>query len=382
MLYCLEMSGQSIYTIAQRINNFDSQIFQEVFRLKQSLKNPIDLSIGFPAGGTPQYIKDAGIRAIEENHTTYTPANGIPELRAAIAQKLRSENNIKVDTSQVSVVPGLTTGLLIVYLALLDRGDEVIIMDPSYPPYIHLVELAEGIVKQVPTASDFQLDLEAIEAAITSKTRAIVINSPNNPTGAVYSKASLLHLAKIAEKHDITIISDEMYEDFLYSGEHFSIGSVYPNTITMNGFSKSYSMTGWRMGYVAGPISYIQAINELLQYVVFSSSSISQYAALAALSRPAPTKETYKEKRNVILESLKSAGYTVHGSDGAYYTYFEVPKGMTDMEFVKRAIRHNLILLPGRAFSKKQTFVRLSYGGSMEDIKKGLKIIANITNQA
>jgi aspartate aminotransferase len=375
------MSGQSNYTIAQRINNFDSKIFQEVFRLKQSLKNPIDLSIGVPEGATPQYIKDAGIRAIKENRTMYTPSNGIPKLRAAIVQKLQAENDIELDASQVSVVPGLTTGLLIVFQALLNPDDEVIIMDPSYPPYIHLVGLAEGVVRQVPTKSDFQLDLGAIETTITPKTRLILINSPNNPTGAVYSKESLVKLAKLAGKHNITIISDEMYESFLYKGEHFSIGSIYPNTITMNGFSKSYAMTGWRMGYVAGPLEYIQAINELLQYVVFSSSSIAQHAALAALSRPAPSRASYAKKRQIILDELHKAGYKVHGSDGAYYTYFETPKGISDMEFTERAVANNLILLPGRAFSNLKTFVRLSYGGSMEDIKKGLKIIANITNQ-
>lgn len=375
------MNKKSMYSIAQRINNFDSKIFQEVFRLKQSLSNPIDLSIGVPEGATPQYIKDAGIRAINENRTMYTSANGIPELRAAIARKLQSENNIQVDAAQVSVVPGLTTGLLIVFLAMLNPKDEVIIMDPSYPPYIHLVGLAEGVVKQVPTNPDFQLDLEAIEATITPKTRLILINSPNNPTGAVYSKESLIKLAKLAEKHNITIISDEMYESFLYEGEHFSIGSIYPNTITMNGFSKSYAMTGWRMGYVAGPTEIIQAINQLLQYVVFSSTSISQYAALEALSRPAPSRTSYAEKRRVILDELRRAGLTVHGSDGAYYTYFEVPKGMTDMEFIEQAVARNLILIPGRAFSQQETFVRLSYGGSIEEVKKGLDIISNITSR-
>jgi aspartate aminotransferase len=371
----------NIRRTAERINNFDSKIFREVFQLKQSLENPIDLSIGVPEGPTPQYIKDAGIQAIRENRTMYTSANGIPELREAVAKKLETENDIHVEASQISIVPGLTTGLLIVYYAMLNRGDEVIIMDPSYPPYIHLVGLAEGVVKQVPTKTNFQLDLRTIEAAITPKTRLIVINSPNNPTGAVYSKESLVKLAKLAEKHNITIISDEMYESFLYKGEHFSIGSIYPNTITMNGFSKSYSMTGWRMGYVAGPSEIIQAINELLQYVVFSSSSIAQYAALEALSRPAPSRASYAKKRQVILDELHNAGYEVHGSDGAYYTYFEVPKGLSDIEFTERAVANNLILLPGRAFSKLKTFVRLSYGGSMEDIKKGLNVIANITNQ-
>lgn len=368
--------------ISQRLKDFDSSVFQEVFRKQQALTNPIDLSVGLPEGTTPQYIKDAGMRAINEDHTTYTPANGIVELREAIAHKLVTENKLDVTANDITIVPGLTTGLLMTYLALLNPGDEVMIMDPSYPPYRYLVPLTDATLIQVPTLHNFQLDLDAIEASLSEKTQLIVINTPNNPTGTVYPKEDLVKLAKIASKYNTLIISDEMYESFVYDGEHFSIGSIYPNTITMNGFSKAYAMTGWRLGYITGPSEVIKAINQLQQYAVFCSSSITQYAALAALSQPTLPRDSYVQKRQLINTELRSIGYDIQGNDGAYYTFFKAPHGLKDLDFINRAADNNLLLLPGRAFSQSENYVRLSYGGRIEDVEQGLAIIKKITEEA
>jgi aspartate/methionine/tyrosine aminotransferase len=368
--------------VSQRLKNFDSSVFQEVFRKQQSLANPIDLSVGLPEGTTPQYIKDAGIRAISEDHTIYTPANGIVELREAIARKLTNENKLDVTKDDIAIAPGLTTGLLMVYQALLNPGDEVMIMNPSYPPYRYLVPLTDATLVQVPTLHNFQLDLAAIEANLNEKTQIIVINTPNNPTGAVYPKEDLIKLADLAAKYNTLIISDEMYESFIYEGEHFSIGSVYPNTITMNGFSKAYAMTGWRLGYITGPAEVIRAVNQLQQYAVFCSSSIAQYAALAALSQPTLPRDSYVKKRELINTELRSLGYDIQGNDGAYYTFFKAPHGFTDIEFINKAADNNLLLLPGRAFSQEENYVRLSYGGRIEDVEQGLAIIKKITEEA
>lgn len=364
-----------------RLEPIDSSIFQEAARRKQMLQNPIDLSVGIPEGTTPDYIKEAGIRAIQNNHTTYIASNGLPELRAAIAHKLRSENSLPATTETVTIMPGLTTGMLMTYFALLSPGDEVLLMDPSYPSYHYLIPLTGATLKRVPTLPSFQLNLTAIENAITPHTRIIVINSPNNPTGAIYPKEDLIQLASIAERHNITIISDEMYENFIYEGEHFSIGSIYPNTITMNGFSKSYAMTGWRLGYAHGPQQLINQINRVQQYAVFSSSSIAQYAALAAVSRPPIARDSYRQKRDLIKDTLTSIGYDVGGCQGAYYAFIKTPKEMSDLDFTDIAAEQNLIIIPGRAFSESQTYVRLSYGGKIEDIEKGLKIIKKITQE-
>ncbi len=365
--------------ISDRLKYFDSSEFQEVFRRQQQLENPIDLSIGVPEELTPAHIKAAGIRAIEADHTTYTPANGLPELREAIAKKLADRNNLHVDAAEVTIVPGLTTGLLLLYLAILDPGDEIIVMDPAYPPYEALATATGAEAMTVLTLPTFHPDIPAIEASITNRTRAIILNTPNNPTGTVYTKEDLLAIAAIADKHGIWLISDEIYEHFVYEGEHFSVGSVYPNTITMNGFSKGYAMTGWRLGYITGPQEVIDAINQLQQYVVFSSSSIAQHAAISAITEPATTNyHKYQDKRDLVTHRLTEMGLAVHGAQGAYYVFFQAPFGMTDLEFVERAAERNVLLVPGRAFSTRHGYVRLSYGTSMEQLREGLDIIEQL----
>lgn len=365
--------------ISNRLKNFDSSIFREVFRKQQLLDHPIDLSVGIPEDYTPSHIKHAGIRAIEQNLTSYTPANGLPELRESIAVKLSTKNGVETDAAQVTIVPGLTTGLLLVYLAILDPGDEIIVMDPCYPPYQHLATAIGAQVLTVLTLPTFHPDIPAIEASITHRTKAIVLNTPNNPTGAVYTPQELLSIAAIAEKHDLLIIADEIYENFVYEGAHFSIGSVYPNTLTMNGFSKEYSMTGWRLGYITGPVQLIDAINELQQYIVFSSSSIAQHAALEALKHPPAVRDRYLRKRNLVLSKLTGAGYSLHGAQGSYYAFFQAPHDMTDLEFVERAAEHNVLLVPGRAFSSRHGYVRLSYGADYDTVERGLEVIVNLT---
>jgi len=365
--------------ISKKLEYFDSSDFQRAIELQTKISNPVDLSIGVPEELTAKHIKKAGIRAIKNDRTTYTPTNGILELREALSVKLRQENKIDSNSKNVTVVPGLTTGLLLVYMAILDPGDEVIIFDPYYPPYPHLARAAGAEVVMVSTLPTFQPDLHALEANITHKTKVIVINSPNNPSGAVYSEQTLRHIATLAEKHGLLIISDEIYEHFVYGKQHFSIGSIYPNTITMNGFSKEYAMTGWRLGYIHGPQEIIDAINQLQQYTVFASSSIAQHAALEALSKRPKIQGKYAVKRNYLLENLKKIGFEVWGAEGAFYTFIKAPHDMTDLEFTELAANHGLIIVPGRAFSTLHGYVRLSYGADMSTIKRGLHILESIS---
>ncbi|HVX48473.1 MAG TPA: aminotransferase class I/II-fold pyridoxal phosphate-dependent enzyme [Candidatus Saccharimonadales bacterium] len=369
--------------IAQRLGYFDSSDFRDAVRKQSELADPIDLSIGIPEELTPEHVKAAGIRAIQEDKTTYTPANGLLELRQALAEKLKNENGINCSANNVTIVPGLTTGQLLVYLAVLDPGDEVIVFDPYYPPYPHLASMVGAEVIYVSTLPTFQPDIAAIEASITNKTKLIVINTPNNPSGAVYSEEDLRKIAAIAEANNILLISDEIYEHFVYDGKHFSIGSVYPNTITMNGFSKEHAMTGWRVGYVTGPQEIIDAINELQQYVVMSSSSIAQHAALAALQhRPAENLvHKYQMKRDLVVRGLSAAGYQVHGAQGAFYAFVKAPHNMTDIEFVERATEQGLVVVPGRAFSKLHGYFRISYGADEHTLERGLDVIRRITQE-
>lgn len=367
--------------IANRVSYFDSSDFRDAIRKQSQLKDPIDLSIGLPEELTPQHIKAAGIHAILQDKTTYAPANGLRELREALANKLQAENNIVCTPDAVTIVPGLTTGQLLVYLAVLNPGDEVIVFDPYYPPYPHLASMVGAQVVYVSTLPTYQPDLAALEAAITDRTKLIIINSPNNPSGAVYPEKTLRTIAAIAEQHNILLISDEIYEHFVYDEKHFSVGSIYPNTITMNGFSKEHAMTGWRVGYITGPQDIIDAINELQQYVVMSSSSIAQHAALAATAyKTKHLVEKYRLKRDLVVDTLNELGIPLSGAQGAFYAFIKAPHDLTDLEFVERATEKGLIVVPGRAFSQLHGYFRISYGADYATLKRGLDILKDITH--
>lgn len=361
--------------LADRLKKFDSSAVRAAFDLANKLPNPVDLSIGFPEDDTPRSIKRAGIRAIKENYTRYTPANGLPELRAAIAAKLLKENKIAVSDDQVTVIPGITTGILLIYLAILNPGDEVIVPDPFYPPYRDLAIMLDAKPVYADTFPTFQLTVALIEPLITKKTKAIIINSPNNPSGAVYDRRELRKIANLAKKHNIIIISDEIYEHFSYNHRHFSIGSIYRHTLTVNGFSKAFAMTGWRLGYIAGPLNVIEAINELQQYIVFSTSSISQRAGIVALNyKPKQLTRKYREKRDLIIGLLRK-NFEIYGAEGAFYAFVKLPKGMRDMDFVNQAAKKGLIILPGSVFSNHKDYVRIAFGNTKDQLIKGAKII-------
>lgn len=367
--------------ISQKLKYFDSSDFRSAVEKQSSLVDPIDLSIGVPEELTAKHIKKAGIKAIKDDRTTYTPSNGLPELRRALAEKFQKENNIVSSEDSVTIVPGLTTGQLLVYMAILDPGDEVIVFDPYYPPYPHLAKLAGAEVVYVSTLPTFQPDLQAIEASITHRTKLMVINSPNNPTGAVYSEETLRKIARIAERHNIIVISDEIYEHFVYDTPHFSIGSIYPNTVTMNGFSKEYAMTGWRIGYITGPKEIIDAINELQQYMVMSSSSIAQHAALAALKHRPKIQAKYRLKRDYLIPNLKDIGFEVWGAEGAFFVFIKAPHDLTDLEFTNLASSHDLIIVPGRAFSRLHGYIRISYGTGRFQLERGVEVLNKIAEE-
>lgn len=359
--------------LAKRLENFDSSHIRHAFDLAADIPGSIDLSIGYPEDATPGYIKAAGIKAIEDNFTRYTPSNGIFELRAALAEKLARENDIQVTASQVTVTPGVTTAIILAYLAILDPGDEILVPDPYFPPYRDLATMIGAKAVLVDTHPSFQLTAKLIDEKITPKTKALVINSPNNPSGAVYPETELRRIARLAEKHKLIVISDEIYEYFSYDIPHFSIGSIYPRTLTLNGFSKAYAMTGWRIGYIAGPALIIDAINELQQYVVFSSSSIAEKAALAALKfSPIRLTKKYKAKRALALKYLEP-NFEIFGAQGAFYVYLRLPVGIDDLTFAAEAAKRGVIVLPSRAFSARTDYIRVAFAANHQALVKGLK---------
>jgi len=362
------------HRIADRLSDFDSGKIRQAFELADEIPNQIDLSIGFPEEDTPENVKQAGIAAIQQNHTKYLPTNGLGELREAIANKLRTENHIDSTAANVTVTPGLTTAILLCYLAILNPGDEIILPRPMFPPYYELAKLAGATPVPLDTFPDFQLTAEAVAQSITDKTKVIVINSPNNPTGAVYAEEELRKIADLAKRHGIFIISDEIYEYFSYDKPHFSIGSIYEATLTLNGFSKAYAMTGWRIGYIHAPDDIIEAINQLQQYIVFSSSSIAQYAALEALqSPPLHLKDKYKDKRDLSMSQLSGIFTDIRGAEGAFYLFIKLPDGLEDVKVVNQLSHSGVIVLPGSAFCDRKDYIRISFSGDIETLKTGLE---------
>lgn len=365
--------------ISKRLESFDTLKIRSAFELGSQTPGAIDLSIGFPEDDTPDHIKAAGIAAIKNNHTRYTASDGLPALKQAIAEKISRENDIKTSPGQVSVTPGLTTAILLTYLSTLDSGDEILIPEPYFPPYKDLALMLGIKPVLVDTTPSFQLTADLLKHFITPKTKAIIVNSPNNPSGAVYPKKELIKIAALAKRHNLLIISDEVYEHFNYDGKHFSIGSVYPLTLTLNGFSKSYSMTGWRIGYIRGPEDIIEAINVVQQCVVFSSSSIGQHAALAAVGQsPKNVTKKYRSKRDMAKKLLGPIFTDIKGGQGAFYLFLKLPAGVRDMDLVNTLAEHGVIVLPGSAFSHHQNYIRISYGGNTNELRTGLGLLGEL----
>ena len=357
--------------MAQRINNFESLAIRKVFALAGKIKNPIDLSIGQPDFDVPEIIKNVAIESIKKGFNKYTPTNGILELRKKIASNLK-KNGINIDSSEVLVTAGTTGAIFLTYLVLLDPEDEVIIFDPYFVVYKQLAELLGAKVKIINTYSDFQPNIKELKRAISTKSKLIILNSPNNPTGAVYTKEKIKEVAEIARKNDVYLLSDEVYENFVYEGEHFSPGSVYKNTLTLNGFSKSISATGWRIGYVAGPKDIIDKMASLQQFIFVCAPSFTQHAAIKALDYDNKNEvANLKQKRNFLYEKLKNF-YDIAKPAGAFYLFLKTP--YDEEKFVDKLVKHKVIVVPGSAFSNQKGYIRISYSCSMETLKKAIEV--------
>jgi len=356
----------------------------------------IAFNVGEPDFDTPENIRKAGCAAIESGKTRYTPAAGIADLRKVIAEKLLRENGMKYDPAAISVGTGAKQPLCNTVLALCEEGDEVILPTPCWVSYVEMIKLAGAKPVLVPTSekNGFQLDVAAIEKAVTDKTVAILINTPNNPTGAVYSEETLRALAKVALDHDLMVISDEVYEKLTYNGKkHFSIGSISPemqeHTVTINGVSKAYAMTGWRIGYAAGPLPLIKGINKLQGHATSNPCSISQYASVEAIGGPQDSVEKmrveFDRRRQMLVKKLNEMpGISCADADGAFYlmpnvsAYFgkTAPDGTVIKDDVALADyllnTAHIAVVQGSAFEYPAS-VRISYSNSFEALTEGMR---------
>lgn len=364
----------------------------ETKRMEAAGIDIVSFSTGEPDFPTPYVIKQAGIQAIEENFTRYTQSEGIPQLREAIARKFSLENNIPSEASRVLVSAGGKHAIYNTLLAIIDEGDEVVFPSPYWTSYPELVRLAQGTPVIIPTTVEARYKLNAVglHDALTPRTRALILNSPSNPTGVMYTRQELEEIAAVAADAGIYIISDELYEKIIYDGNtHFSIGSV-PSVrdlaITVNGVSKAFSMTGWRIGYVTGPQDVISAAAKMQSQTTSNPTSISQRAALSALTEITNEVEEMVvafERRRDLIAGLVGAIPDVHfpHPDGAYYLLVDVSSYVggrvaDDMEVASYLLReHHVAVVPGSAFGAENT-IRLSYSCSERDIVEGTERLA------
>lgn len=368
-------------------------------RMRKSGINVIGFGAGEPDFDTPDYIKEAAISAIREGYTKYTSTSGILELKEAIVQKLKRDNNLSYDVSQIVVSNGAKQAIFNTLCAILNQGDEVIIPSPYWLSYPEMVKLAGGVPVFIDTAesNNFKITATQLEEAISDKTKAIIINSPNNPTGAVYNEDELKNIAYLAVKHNIYVISDEIYEKLIYNGKHVSIASFNEGiknlTIIINGMSKAYSMTGWRIGYSASNPEIAKLINNIQSHTTSNPNTIAQYASVAALNQGDDTIKAmvveFKRRRDYMLQRInKIDGLKAIAPDGAFYIIINI-SNFIGTEIDGRKINGSIdfanfllekakvAVIPCLPFGN-DNYIRVSYATSMNNIEEGFNRIENL----
>lgn len=371
--------------LAERTDRFDSSGIRKVFDLAANLENPINLSIGQPDFPAPAELKAAAHRAIDDDLNGYSQTQGV----GALIEKLQAQVNDQWghDDRKVLVTSGTSGALNLAMWALVDPGDEVIVFDPYFVMYPTLTEMVGGVPVIIDTYHDdpsraFQIDLAKVEAAITPRTKLILFNSPANPTGVVADEASARGLAELAAKHNIALLSDEIYSQFCYDAALPSPAKWNDQAIVVDGFSKSYGVTGWRIGWISGPSKVIDKMAALQQYTFVCAPHPLQHAVLEAFDTDiSPLVDGYRDRRDHLVAGLRDAGYEVAPTGGAFYVFPKVPDGMgSASEFVARAIERELLIIPGGIFSRRDTHFRISYAATMETIDRGLEVLRALAN--
>lgn len=366
------------------------KVNEKALAMEREGKQVIHFEIGRPDFDTPQYIKDAAVESLNNGDVFYTSNFGDMELRKAIAEKLVKENNIPCKAENVLVTVGLSEAVFDLLFTILDEGDEILVPDPVWMNYMNVPALlgAVPVSYSLKEENDYQMDLEEIRSKITDKTRALVMITPNNPTGSVLSEETLKGLAEIAIEKDLLVIADEVYERLIYDGmKHISIASLpgmAERTFTMNGMSKAFSMTGWRLGYVAGPAEYIPVINKLHQHAVTCASSFVQKASIAALRNEKTEVEEmrveYERRRDYAVKALNEIpGISCKTPTGAFYIFINCKgTGLTGDQLAEYLLDEaQVALVPGSVFGESGTYyIRMSFANSYENIVEGCRRIA------
>lgn len=364
--------------LAQRTFAFDSSGIRKIFDLAAKMKNPVNLSIGQPNYDVPDRIKEALFTAVREGKNGYSPTQGIGPLRDALRQRFVAP--LGHEDREIFVSSGTSGGLVLAMLAMVDPGDEVIFFDPYFVMYPSLVRMVGGVPVIIPSGPDFRLDPDRVAAAITPRTKIILVNSPGNPTGVQASEEDLRQIAELAAERNICLVSDEIYSQFSYDEPFVSPARFNPQTVVIDGFSKSHGMTGWRLAYVHGPKAIIETMLKLQQYTFVCAPHPVQWAGVAAMEIDmSEAVAQYRSKRDRIVEGL-SGYYELTQPNGAFYAFPKLPWG-TGEEFIKAAIENELLIIPGSIFSSSDTHFRISFAADDSVLDQGIEILRRLARR-
>jgi aspartate aminotransferase/aminotransferase len=364
--------------IADRMSQIEASGIRKVFELARSLKDPVNLSIGQPHFDVPEPIKAAAHAAIDRGANSYTVTQGIAELR----QKIQADVDARYGHAdrQVLITSGTSGALVLALCCTVNPGDEVVVFDPYFVMYPHLTRLAAGDVSYVPTYPDFTVDLDRLRRAITPRTKALLVNSPANPTGTVLPRDTVRELAALARERGVLLVSDEIYRAFCYDGPFTSPAEFNDEVLVIDGFSKAYGMTGWRLGFAHGPRRLIEEMTKLQQFTFVCAPSMVQHAGLVAWDYDvSPFIADYRRKRDRLYDGLKDR-YDLVKPGGAFYMFPKAPWG-TGTDFVAEAIRNRLLIIPGNVFSGQDTHFRISYAADDRTIDRGIEILQRLARR-
>lgn len=380
--------------LSKKIIQVQPSGIRKFFDLANEMEDVISLGVGEPDFDTPWFIRDEGIYSLEKGRTFYTSNAGLKELRQEIANYLNRRCGLTYDPlHEVVVTVGGSEAIDIGLRAMLDPGDEVLIPEPCYVSYLPCVELTDGVPVPIRLVEEHEFRLTAgqLEEAITPKTKVLIMPFPNNPTGAIMTRADLEAVAEVVARHDLFVISDEIYAELTYGGDHVSIASIpgmRERTIVINGFSKSYAMTGWRLGYAAGPAQIIEQMTKIHQFAIMCAPTVSQYAAVEALKNGdeavAEMRESYNQRRRFVVNELRNMGLSCFEPLGAFYVFPSIKKfGLSSDEFCTRLLEEEKVaVVPGTAFGDSgEGFIRISYAYSLNALKEALGRVRRFTER-
>ncbi|MEW9673271.1 aminotransferase [Ammoniphilus sp. 3BR4] len=380
--------------LSQTIQSIPPSGIRKYFDLANTMEDVISLGVGEPDFVTPWSIREASISTMERGYTTYTSNSGLPELRYEIANYLYESFQVQYnDQKELLVTVGASEAIDVALRAILDPGDEVLIIEPCYVSYEPVVKLAGGVAVSVPTTmeTNFKLTAQALEERITSRTKAVIFCYPNNPTGATMNREDWGPIVQLIEKHDLLVLSDEIYAELSYDEPHFSFASIpgmKDRTILISGFSKAFAMTGWRIGYAAGPEDIISAMTKIHQYTMLCAPIMGQWAAVEALRSGLKLKDemviSYRQRRNYISKAFQQIGLDCLVPEGAFYAFPSIRStGLTSDEFAEKLITHSRVAaVPGHVFGQGgEGHIRCSYATSMENLEKAIERIDQFLKQ-